>query len=772
MIENETHAGANLFVLAFWLMASSLALFVTFNCNSNQATVNPHAIPTFHSIGLYYSPWGASEDNICRVDYKILGEPEWRRGLDLWFDPDGDEYRGSLVNLYPGVTYKIKFTLEKTNRSREIKVTTWKEQIPVGDIVYLPDGITASPYVVQDSGTAEAYTLFTHPETAETIIDVNNAHDHNLIIDASYVIIRGLTLKNAGIHAIKLLNGAHDVIIEDCDISGWGRVDTDGFGVNEDAGIFSESGKIERIIIQKNKIHHPRSDANSWKEYRNKYATYHPIGPKAIVLKASAGNHVIRYNEIFSDDDHYFNDGIGESKNFDIGFPNADTDIYGNYIERCWDDAIESEGNNRNVRIWNNYIDRAYVGIALVPVEVGPVYIWRNVMRSSRKGPLPRHNTGASLIKAGGSAVNNSFYGDGKLYIFHNTSLIPTDPELSGHSNQINASGRDLKNCVTRNNILESQSDVHYAILENLENSENDFDYDLYNGEIIAVGGSERNGIQGNPLYGNEVGLDSDTGTGHFYLKSSSPGFDAGALIPNFNDVFSGEAPDMGAHEADSGTMAFGTGANYLNPNGLIGYWQFDEKRGRKEVIDKSGMGNHGRLYGHTVRRKGKFGRALTFRRDEDYVEIIDPGVSSLDVTRQLSISVWIKRTKNAPGDEWCLSKPGSYGWKISDNTPRFHIYTPDVNIIESTPIGLNAWHHMVAIYDFPNQVVKIYIDGELDTTQSVSGEIADSDESLMLGHPDDAYLNGRIDDVQIYNRALDEEEILDLYHGLNVSKR
>ena len=290
-------------------------------------------------------------------------------------------------------------------------------------------------------------------------------------------------------------------------------------------------------------------------------------------------------------------------------------------------------------------------------------------MHSSRKGPLPGHNIGASLIKAGGYRVKNTFYGDGKLYIFHNTSLIPTDSKLSGHSNQINASGRDLKNCVTRNNILESQRDVEYAILENLENPENDFDYDLYNGEIIAAEDSERNGIRGHPLYINERGFDSDTGTGYFYLKSSSSGYDAGALIPNFNDYYTGEAPDMGAHEADSVAMAFGTRANYLNPNGLIGYWQFDKKRGRNKVIDKSGMGNHGRIYGYTVRRKGKFGEALKFSGNKDYVEIIDTGVSSLDVTKDLSISVWIKKRKSVPGDEWFISKPGSYGWKISKNS-------------------------------------------------------------------------------------------------------
>ena len=50
---------------------------------------------------------------------------------------------------------------------------------------------------------------------------------------------------------------------------------------------------------------------------------------------------------------------MGEGENFSsVGFPHADTDIYGNIIMNCWDDGIESEGGNRNVRIWGNYMPR------------------------------------------------------------------------------------------------------------------------------------------------------------------------------------------------------------------------------------------------------------------------------------------------------------------------------------------------------------------------------------------------------------------------------
>ena len=732
-------------------------------------------VPTFHAMGIYYSSPDGGEANTCSVQYKIAEEDTWQTGLNLWYDARNKEYRGSIVDLVPGITYQVKIFCNKPMHEQIVTATTWKERFPVGSTVYLSAGTTPSTIAINKSGTPDSYILYTQPVGAETVIDVNNAQDHGLEISAAYVIVRGLTVKNARIHGIKLLPGAHDVVIENCDISGWGRPDTDkngnpdpmGFGINEDAGIYSDSPEVKRVIIQRNKIHHPRYDTNSWKEYREKYAgtkqdPYHPSGPKAIVLKASGGNHVIRYNEIFTDDDHYFNDCIGEARNFGVGFPHADTDIYSNYLERCWDDAIESEGYNRNVRIWGNYIDRSYVGIAAAPVHQGPLYIWKNVMYSSRKGPLPKHNYGASLIKLGGYTVKGVYYGGGRQYIFHNTSLMPpSNSGLAGHSTQLSGGKRKLENCVSRNNVLHSASDAHYAIFNQSMSPDNDFDYDLYNG-LIYWGADifEKNGIQGKPVYGNTRGFDRSTGTGQFYLKDGSPGYDAGQLIPNFNDDYIGKAPDIGAHEAGEAPMEFGVQASYLKPSGLVGYWPLDESPGSKRALDKSGLGNSGSLNGEFVRVVGKSGRALAFDGNNDFVEIAAAEQGLPDFTGDLSISVWIKRAATASGDEHFITKPGSFLWKISRNIPTFIIHTTRTHVITPPALAVDRWQHLSVIYDAANQEVRIYMDGQLKASQTVSGAIANTDKSLLLGHPSSACLNGWLDEVRIYNRTLTANEI------------
>src|SRR5205085_4032503 len=74
-------------------------------------------------------------------------------------------------------------------------------------------------------------------------------------------------------------------------------------GMDMDAGVravCSSSWRMERTIVQRNRIHHPRYGANSW-------SWDHPAGPQAITYSHCGGNHVIRYNEIYSEDGHYFN---------------------------------------------------------------------------------------------------------------------------------------------------------------------------------------------------------------------------------------------------------------------------------------------------------------------------------------------------------------------------------------------------------------------------------------------------------------------------------
>ena len=226
------------------------------------------AVTTFHSIGLYWAPAGGSASRQCNVQYRRINTNEaWKTGYPLWFDsrvsPNG-QYKGSLVQLEPGTTYEIKLDLAGSPAtSASLNANTWSETFPVGATVTVPSSSTT--FTIAQSGTPGAYRLYT-AAPGGTTIDVANGQDNDIVINnASYVIIRGLTLKGARIHAIRLLGNVHDVVIEENDVSGWGRIDPrDGFGVNMDTGVFADfSDTVERIIIQRNRFHHPRPDSNT-----------------------------------------------------------------------------------------------------------------------------------------------------------------------------------------------------------------------------------------------------------------------------------------------------------------------------------------------------------------------------------------------------------------------------------------------------------------------------------------------------------------------------
>jgi hypothetical protein len=352
-------------------------------------------------------------------------------------------------------------------------------------------------------------------------------------------------------------------VIEDNDISGWGRFSgkttKEGWkvGTNADSAVKASCGSagpwLTKTVIQRNKIHHPRYGTNSWSEG-------HPLGPNAVHMFECGGNHVWRYNEIYSDAPRYFMDGFGGSENFSAkGFPNEDSDIYGNNIQHVWDDAIEAEGANRNVRIWGNYMNQTASGVATTSTSAGPVYIFRNVWNRSRHYSDRSLDSDSRLymFKSG----SQSPYGQGRRYVFHNTMLQATQSGLTyplggGEGLAGPNSTQILENTVSRNNIYHVWKS-NWASIDTKGGSGNDLNYDLRNGSVVGISGAELNGIVGTPIYAPGHGWTSEA-AGNYSLAPHSPGYDRGQRLPNFNDGFTGAGPDMGAHEAGTPAMKFG----------------------------------------------------------------------------------------------------------------------------------------------------------------------------------------------------------------------
>lgn len=531
----------------------------------------PRAVATFECVGLYWAPPVGAEDNICRVRYRPAGTEAWREALPLWYDVRNREYRGSVVGLQPGTSYEFQLRLEKSDTEVSLTGKTWAEDFPVARTVTLPPGISNQTLEITEGGTRDGYVLYTSQPGVRSEIDVADGSPTCIDVKASYVIISDLTLRGASEHGIKLMGPVHDVVIEGCDISGWGRVAPDGFGKNLDAGISGLDPGIARIVIQKNKIHHPRANANDWLQDRpgtGEKSSSHPNGPQAVVFIDSVGNNVIRYNEIYSDEVHRFNDGLGGGANFSFkGFPGADSDVYGNIVRNTIDDALEIEGGGCNVRVWENLMEETFTGVATASCSIGPLYVFRNVLghtRSNSGAVDAPENTGIF-----GKLGNHGGYGGGRIYYFHNTILQPpgTAPGMRplGAGWALADWGGRMINIVSRNNIWTITPNLQqvylyfhgnyttnpYSIVDQGRSPSNDLDYDLLNADPLVVPGAEAHAVRGVPVF-------SETPPVSFTLAPTSPGTDAGVRLPNFNDDFGGNAPDMGAGEAEGRPLRFG----------------------------------------------------------------------------------------------------------------------------------------------------------------------------------------------------------------------
>ncbi len=593
---------------SFWMSLTTLVLIAGADFKARAAA--PASVPTFHCISLYWTPASVDTTREVLVKYRITGTQQWYEALPLVYNQVTTSplqkalYRGSIVNLTPGTSYEITLKEAGTGTGVEevtLSETTLSENFP-GSTVFTLTATRTTPLSITASGTAAAYQIY---DGNGQTIDLGNTGAVGITVDADYVVIRNFTIKNTTRHGIQLLGQHHHIVIENCDISKWGSRDNGSwtydngtpndpsddksgpnqtsetdFGMNDQSAIYAyntwDGPAASNLVIQRNKLHHPNHDTNNWSELHgtpyNGDNGKHPNGPGVVYLQNSGGNNIIRFNEIYSDATHFFNDGIGGRVNTSLrGYPGTDSDIYGNYISFCHDDAFEIEGGGQNIRIWNNFVENTLQGIANACVRIGPIYVWRNVYG---KGTTVAGGGVRSLysIKMGWSGGIENI--TGYQYYFNNTYLQPNDEGYGGIGTMGSlTSNRVIRHVTTRNNILQARSTAQQAISQDSRNRNNDFDYDLISTpESGFPAGHETHGISGLPGYITGWGFSGTPGTtaltGIFRIGNDTPGKDAAQIVPNFSDVYTGAGPDVGAHEGKSADMQFGVAATFT-PNHL-----------------------------------------------------------------------------------------------------------------------------------------------------------------------------------------------------------
>jgi len=200
---------------------------------------------------------------------------------------------------------------------------------------------------------------------------------------------------------------------------------------------------------------------------------------------------------------------------------------------------------------------------------------------------------------------------------------------------------------------------------------------------------------------------------------------------------------------------------------GLVGYWPMNEGTGNV-VSDLSGNGRTLTLTGDVSWWACKFGSAIDFVGDADY--LIDDGSGPPNLVDQgdITISLWfsqdVVRTEIQAlirvRDAAIVVTTSGFRWfpDIDGGSPVEFAYT------------LNAaqWYHLAVTQNSAKAYV-VYIDGKAISsgTSGVGIDMNAAGRGTLVGALSTTGtwdFNGKLDNISVYNRALSPGEIQDLY--------
>ncbi len=210
---------------------------------------------------------------------------------------------------------------------------------------------------------------------------------------------------------------------------------------------------------------------------------------------------------------------------------------------------------------------------------------------------------------------------------------------------------------------------------------------------------------------------------------------------------------------------------------GIAGYWRFDEGAG-SGAADSSGNGNNGAFVGSPIWKSGndcKTGGCLSFSPG-NYINLGNP--DELKITGSQTIAMWIKPSAigdgirrnpyaKAYGGEGTITQEpaGSlsyyYGTYGGNGSP-YQGYGGAASLVAG------QWTHVAIVRDLSSMKLYWYKNGALlgSAGNATYASAAASGLDAFIGHGYTTDYLGEIDDVRIFNRALNASEINKIYNA------
>ena len=183
---------------------------------------------------------------------------------------------------------------------------------------------------------------------------------------------------------------------------------------------------------------------------------------------------------------------------------------------------------------------------------------------------------------------------------------------------------------------------------------------------------------------------------------------------------------------------------------------------------DASKYHNDGAVRGAvpTKDRFGRSGMAFSFDGMDDYIDFGNITYLSWGGYEPYTMAAWVKPGENGGSVVSKFNGGVSAGWYM-DVKSDLHVSTYR-NVVpwataSADAMEIGEWYHLVAMYD--GRDLYIYINGELQQQQYFRSQPQDFETNVLVGarfsqnYPAN-FFNGSIDDVRLYTRTLDMEEI------------
>lgn len=213
---------------------------------------------------------------------------------------------------------------------------------------------------------------------------------------------------------------------------------------------------------------------------------------------------------------------------------------------------------------------------------------------------------------------------------------------------------------------------------------------------------------------------------------------------------------------------------------GLVAYWSLDANTIKGDNVSDIVGKNDGVMKGKPKQAGGKINEALEFDGSNS-VDINGTDALNFNGKDELTVCAWVNAKNAEPVAgvvAGCcgtiIAQRDANGWALrfdgrNANSEFEFIVCPNWQGdggfgATKNKVKPGEWHYLTGVV--AKKVMRLYLDGEMVVEGPFSGPITSNGPETEIGHAGDGGFIGVIDEVAIYNRALDDNEIKQNYES------